>query len=131
MRRLRSREQEPRHAAPRSHILRVQAPLSPPASASFIQCMQLGFERWRGSLSGGGGGACRGTLAGSTRRQRRATAPIWDYEQREKIYNFTETPRRMSDFAVKTQSGGSGAFSGATCRRFGGPAAISGAFCSR
>lgn len=55
-------------------------------------------------------------------------AAIWDYEQREKIYNFIETRRRRFIFAAKMQSRGTKAFSSGVFGRFGGEMAISGAF---
>lgn len=67
-------------------------------------------------------------LARATWRHSHAIAAIWDYEQREKIYNFIETRRRMFVFAAKMQSKGTKAFSGATFGRFGGEMAISEAF---
>lgn len=67
-------------------------------------------------------------LAGATGRQSHAIAAIWDREQREKIYNFIETRRPRFVFAVKMQSRGTKAFSGATFGRFGGEMAISEAF---
>lgn len=67
-------------------------------------------------------------LTGATERQSHAIAAIWDYEQREKIYNFTETRRRMFVFVAKMQRKGTDVFSGGTLRRFGGRMAISEAF---
>lgn len=67
-------------------------------------------------------------LTGATGRQGNAIAAIWDREQREKIYNFIETRRRMFVFAVKMQSKATKAFSGATSGRFGARTAISEAF---
>lgn len=119
---------ELRHVGLLSHILRAQAlflPLSPPY-LSLIQCMKLRFESWRGSLWEGGGTCSRLTRAPS--RQSHVIAAIWDHEQREQIYNFIETRRRVFVFATKMQSKGTKAFSGATFRRFGGELAISEAF---
>lgn len=102
-------------------------PLPRPPSLSLIQCMELRFESWRGSLWEGGGTRFSG-LTGATGRQGNAIAAIWDREQREKIYNFIETRRRMFVFAVKMQSKATKAFSGATSGRFGARTAISEAF---
>lgn len=67
-------------------------------------------------------------LPGATGRPSRAIAAIWDYEQREKIYDFIETRPRMFIFAAKMQTRGTEAFSGGALGRFGGEMAISGAF---
>lgn len=67
-------------------------------------------------------------LTGATGRRSRAIAAIWDYEQREKIYDFIETRQRMFIFVAKMQSRGTEAFSGGALGRFGGEMAISGAF---
>lgn len=99
-------------------------PFTPP-SLSLIDCMKLRFESWRGSLREGGGTWL--LLSRATGRQSRATAAVRDYEQREKIYNFTETRRRVRAFVVKMQSAGTEAFSPGTFRRFGVELAIRGA----
>ena len=67
-------------------------------------------------------------LSGAIRRQSHAIAAIWDYEQREKIYNLIELRRRMFIFAVKLESKSTNAFSHGTFKRFEAGLTISEAF---
>ena len=116
------------HAGFWSHILRAQAPFFPLHSPISFSCSMHEAHIWKLARESLRRGRDLLRLARATRRQSHAIAAIWDYEQREKICNFIETPGRVSVFVAKMQSGGTGAFSGGALGRFGGETAISEAF---
>lgn len=86
----RSLQQGGAHAAPQSHILGVQGLQGPLCSPSFIHCMQLRFERWRGSLQRGGGtcqGSARAPLGGRG-------APLQPFGTTNKERKYLILPKR-------------------------------------
>lgn len=103
---------EPRFEDPGS----FHGPLTPPSPA-LTHFMRLTFEHWRGSL-GKEEGPIPERQRGATWRHSRATTAIWDREQREKIYIFIETRRRMFVVVAQTRSEDTVVFSGATFGRF-------------